>query len=469
MKYEKRKRHLTITKIMVFLIVLIIGFGSAIWVNNNLQQKAIHEFEVLAMAHHLNHREVGDLQSYQEANSHYVAAIYYPVFNKSGVDSLIKETLDSHYEEFKKQYGNESPDDIFKRAIFNIGYNSYALNERFVSLYFQINTQSPSLAHLDSISFTMLLDLETDTVITSDDYFKEGYLEVLKNEAQQFFNEDSKLKTLMETDKYQTGFNDDSNFKNILLEKDRLSLVFEKYSLFSGDVGEVVVPIDYSVLEEVFVYDLVGEEIVIEIPEPHNRKLLAFTFDDGPSRLHTKRIVDAFEKVNGKATFFMLGLQLEIYPEQAQYVAQKGHQLGNHTYSHPDLTRISVEEVIMEIEKTNQLIFDVTGVHSTVVRPTYGLVNEASSAAIKYPLIHWNLDSIDWKSRDKNAVIDSVMRDVKDNSIIIMHDIYESTAEAVEYLLPVLANQGYEFVTIDELARLNGVQLEASELYRFIE
>ena len=165
----------------------------------------------------------------------------------------------------------------------------------------------------------------------------------------------------------------------------------------------------------------------------------------------------------------MLGLQLEIYPEQAQYVAQKGHQLGNHTYSHPDLTRISVEEVIMEIEKTNQLIFDVTGVHSTVVRPTYGLVNEESSAAIKYPLIHWNLDSIDWKSRDKNAVIDSVMRDVKDNSIIIMHDIYESTAEAVEYLLPVLANQGYEFVTIDELARLNGVQLEASELYRFIE
>ena len=195
-----------------------------------------------------------------------------------------------------------------------------------------------------------------------------------------------------------------------------------------------------------------------------NKKAIALTFDDGPSK-QTRKILATLAEYDGRATFFTVGERLDDYSETLKMIYDSGCQIGMHTYSHANLRKLSKSEILDEINKTNDLIYKYTGEYSHLVRPPYGAVNDKVKATVEQPMINWSIDTRDWESRDANSVYNEIMNNVEDGDIILMHDLYSSTAEAVSRVVPELVAQGYQLCTVDELFKLKGIELTAGKVY----
>lgn len=195
-----------------------------------------------------------------------------------------------------------------------------------------------------------------------------------------------------------------------------------------------------------------------------SKKYVALTFDDGPSSF-TDRLLDCLEENNAKATFFMVGTEIASFPEEVKRMKELGCELGNHTYDHTDLTTLSSEDISSEIARVDQQLVDLTGQGASVVRPPYGSVNDTVKATIGTPMILWSIDTLDWKTLDSQSTVDEVMNNVQDGSIVLMHDIYSTSVDAAEILIPQLIEDGYELVTIHELASVHGIELQTGITY----
>lgn len=194
------------------------------------------------------------------------------------------------------------------------------------------------------------------------------------------------------------------------------------------------------------------------------KKYVALTFDDGPSSF-TDRLLDCLENNKAKATFFMVGKEVEYFSEEVKRMDKLGCELGNHTYSHADLTTLSPEEMPSEIGKVDQLLLDLTGQGASVVRPPYGSVNSSVKTTVGTPMVLWTVDTLDWESQDPQKIADVVKAEVTNGSIILMHDIFSTSVDAAEIFIPQLKKEGYEFVTVHELAKINGLQLQPGNVY----
>ncbi|NLY79602.1 MAG: polysaccharide deacetylase family protein [Lysinibacillus sp.] len=219
------------------------------------------------------------------------------------------------------------------------------------------------------------------------------------------------------------------------------------------DVGSptVTLPISYlnPILASVFQSEEKSEVTIVTPKE--NKKKVALTFDDGPHPKVTMQILNTLEKYDAKATFFMLGKQVEKHTDIAKEVVSRGHEIGNHTYNHPELTKQSTSQVQWQVDHTDQIIFDVIGEYPTVFRPPYGAKNQHVDSLIDVPVIMWTIDTYDWKHRDPNKLLPAVKANLHDGAIILMHDIHQSTADGLESVLIYLQQEGYEFVTVSEL------------------
>ncbi len=196
-----------------------------------------------------------------------------------------------------------------------------------------------------------------------------------------------------------------------------------------------------------------------------NKPMIALTFDDGPHYEYTKVILDALEKYNGVATFFVLGSRAEKNKDIIKRIAQGGNQIGNHTYDHKQLTKLSGKEIIDELTKTSDIIQDITSIRPSLLRPTYGDINDNLRLYSDAPLILWSIDTLDWKSRNKKKVVNAALKKAKNGDIILMHDIYKSTAMAAEVIIKELSSKGYQLVTVEELYQAKGVDLLKGKAY----
>ena len=192
---------------------------------------------------------------------------------------------------------------------------------------------------------------------------------------------------------------------------------------------------------------------------------MALTFDDGPSSF-TDRLLDCLEKNKAKATFFMVGKEIEYFSEEVKRMQKLGCELGNHTYSHADLTSLSPEEMTAEIAGVDNLLAELTGQGASVVRPPYGSVNDSVKSTVGTPMILWSIDTLDWESQDPDKIVETTVSQVEDGSVILMHDIFSTSVDAAEILIPRLKKEGYEFVTVHELAKKNGIKLSTGTTYR---
>lgn len=194
-------------------------------------------------------------------------------------------------------------------------------------------------------------------------------------------------------------------------------------------------------------------------PSGNVGKYVAFTFDDGPHEQVTPRVLDTLKKYGAKGTFFMLGTEVNKYPDIVKRIATEGHELGNHSHNHPDLTKLDYGSVERHFSDTRSTIEQITGINTSLFRPPYGAVNgNVLSAAgnTGSSIILWSVDSLDWDSRNAHSIYNEVMQNVKGGSIVLMHDLYSSTADALERILKTLKDQGFEFVTVSELLQMGG-------------
>lgn len=201
----------------------------------------------------------------------------------------------------------------------------------------------------------------------------------------------------------------------------------------------------------------------IEEPEA-TEKLVAVTFDDGPSS-HTDRLLTCLENNGAKATFFVVGEQVEQYPDALKRAESLGMEIGSHTYDHPYISQLDADGVVETMAKNDEVITSVLGHGTTIMRPTGGAVNDIIRSNVNRPMINWDLDTKDWKSKDVDSIVNLVLEHVQDGSVILLHDLYETTVEASEIFIPELVSRGYRMVTVSELAGLRGVELEVGEVY----
>ena len=212
--------------------------------------------------------------------------------------------------------------------------------------------------------------------------------------------------------------------------------------------------------------DKVDQETNMNRKIDKTKPVVALTFDDGPNPISTPRILDTLSKYEARATFFELGSLMTIHSDLVKLEEEKGNEIESHTFRHANLNKLSEEEIKADIAQSEQVFIDVLGHKPTVVRPPYGNANDIVKKTIPYPLINWNVDTLDWKSKNKDAILNEI-RSVNDynGKIILMHSIYPTTADAVEVLVPELIEKGYQLVTIQELAEYKGITLNAGTLY----
>lgn len=203
-----------------------------------------------------------------------------------------------------------------------------------------------------------------------------------------------------------------------------------------------------------------GEEPAADTP------VVALTFDDGPFTKVTNRIIDVLLEYEAGATFFVVGSRLEMYSDTLKRLYENGFEVASHTWSHKNLNKLTEKQITKEITRTLDGLKKYIPVENVLLRPPYGSANETVRGLAKTALINWSLDSGDWKSRDSEKIIEHVLDTVQDGDIILMHDLYECTAEAVEYLVPELIERGYRPVSVSELFRIKDIPLEEGILYR---
>nr|WP_326213723.1 polysaccharide deacetylase family protein [uncultured Oscillibacter sp.] len=197
---------------------------------------------------------------------------------------------------------------------------------------------------------------------------------------------------------------------------------------------------------------------------PAGEKYVALTFDDGPRRGTTERLLDGLKERGAKATFFLIGQQIEDNAALVARMAEEGHQIGNHTWSHQRLDGILPDEAAQEVARTEAALEALLGGGEYWLRPPYGQVAEGVELGV--PMVKWCVDPRDWESRDAEKVTRAILDCVEPNSIILLHDIYSTSVDAALRVVDRLQEEGYWFVTVEELLWLNGVKPEAGRMYR---
>lgn len=191
------------------------------------------------------------------------------------------------------------------------------------------------------------------------------------------------------------------------------------------------------------------EQELMEQSQAHPE--VALTFDDGPSPKYTPLLLDGLKERNVRATFFLLGKNVKENQELVQRMQVEGHLLGNHTYNHVQLNKIPETTARQEILKTNNEIYEATGKYPEYMRPPYGAWKKNMELCVEMLPVFWDIDTLDWKSQNVDAILKAAGEEPEDGSIILMHDEYQTSVEAALLIIDRLKEKGYEFVTVDEL------------------
>ena len=241
-------------------------------------------------------------------------------------------------------------------------------------------------------------------------------------------------------------------------EKGKLNLFYKNNERVSK--VEIALPALYEVIDEHY---LKGEDLAAyqSYQAKKQQKLVALTFDDGPNAATTPQALDILAKYHVKGTFFMLGKNVAGNEQLVKRVHDEGHEIGNHSWSHPQLPTLALEQAKKQIEDTQAALRAVIGESPKMMRPPYGAINDTIRNAIDMSFIMWNVDSLDWKNRNTGSIMEQVKKQTYPGSIILMHDIHQTTINALPSVIEYLQKNGYTLVTVSELLnhRLEGHQL----------
>ena len=180
-------------------------------------------------------------------------------------------------------------------------------------------------------------------------------------------------------------------------------------------------------------------------------KKAALTFDDGPNARYTPMLLDGLKKRNIRASFFLIGENIEGNEDILLQMRKDGHLIGNHTWDHVQLDKIPAEKARLEIEKTNNRIYEASGIYPSYVRPPFGAWIKDMELSVTMLPVFWDVDTLDWQSKNIDSILSIAQKQVHDGSIILMHDGYQTSVDAALKIADLFTEKGYVFVTADQL------------------
>ncbi|WP_146550285.1 polysaccharide deacetylase family protein [Rummeliibacillus suwonensis] len=332
----------------------------------------------------------------------------------------------------------------YKTIVHKKNYYSFVLTQ---SLYNGIDSKQKSIK-------TFTYDQKNKKQILLQDVIpSQKNLTPLSQAVKKEMSKDTELKKLMKTTIIQESTQPIwTNFAKYSLSDKTFTVYYDGRAL-SKNIDKIkAVHIPLSSINNILAqpYKVEIKKLVKKKPT----KFVALTFDDGPSDSVTPKVLKILKKHHAKATFFMVGTQVNAHPKTAKQVSNAGHEIGNHSYSHADLKRLSNAKIKSQISRTNKAIKKATGHNPTVFRPPYGSCDKRVREQTKLPVILWNVDTRDWEHRNAHKLLAYVKQYTYPGAIILMHDIHMPTANGLDAVLTYLEKEGYTFVTVSELNKM---------------
>ena len=209
-----------------------------------------------------------------------------------------------------------------------------------------------------------------------------------------------------------------------------------------------------------------ADSAVVTEDGPQEIRYVALTFDDGPSPRCTPQLLDGLKERGVHATFFVVGCQVVKDPDIVVRMAAEGHQVGNHSYDHQELDKLSSRQAAEDLQRNDALLQQLLGEGDYWVRPPYGQLSDQERGALPVPVINWSVDTEDWRTKDAEKILDIIYRNTGDGDIVLLHDRYLNSVDAALRAIDHLQQQGCRFVTVAELLAIKGIKAEAGEVYR---
>ena len=384
------------------------------------------------------------------------------------LDKKIKETVEEEKQNFITQAEQDKENKEVKYQLLIKGkvnkYNNLYFYDLTISTFTKENHYNKNIIYnYDSINnkFITITDLLKD-----DKSFTN--LSLITEHLVNIYAKNHKLKIEKKNIKEGTSPKEE-NYKKFYFDKNGLVIVFPPHQISSLLNKEIKILIPWSnvneLLKEEYISEIGLNREKRDISKYKNKKVIAFTFDDGPNTETTKILLDNLNKYDAKVTFFVVGSRVRDNKEILKRAYQEGNDIGSHTYSHKDLTTLKNKELLKEINKTNQRIREVIGVEPIYLRPPYGSINDNIRNSTIMHIICWNVDSLDWQTKDRKKIKKEILKHAGDGDIVLLHDIYKESVKGALLAMEELQKKGYSFVTITELAELKNVSLKYDKTY----
>lgn len=416
-------------------------------------------------------------------------SVHYPSTGYTKIDNLLLEFANNRIELFGQETANirVHKDENLPYEL-HIEYEIKYQTETHISVLF---TESKFMgdAQPQTTRYTFNFNTQQGRQLALRDLFKgtTAYLEILSQYAYKALITDNVLNITLDEAWATKGISPiESNFKQFLLYEDGILVLFDRYQLGPAFIGEPTLYIPFEVftahieLKEIALTPVPTEateatseteastEWVTEEPSSQEatdflfkpetnepQKRIALTFEDGPHPVYTKLILDTLKTKNIKASFFVLGNRATEYQDILKRIQDEGHLIGNHSWSHPQLTRLTTEGIANQINKTQDVITRITGYTPYLYRPPYGIYNEGVITQAGMPAILWSVDPMDLKFHDASYITNYVVDHAFDGAIVLLRDTNANTVQALSALLDALESAGYECVTVSELLELS--------------
>ena len=356
-----------------------------------------------------------------EENDNNLICINYPNTDYKKLNDIIKLDIDNIYNDFKNKYNNKDE--------LNIDYKINEFNG-FINILLDISINSSNYVK------TYFFDINNNNFLNINDIVDNNSIYQIKNNL---IKETINIHYL---DNY-------INKLPFFIDNDLNIYINSNNKTIRKNYSNIDYKIDLNIKNN---YAKVNSYKINNKVLDINKKYVALTFDDGPS-IYTKEIIDTLKKHEVNATFFILGNKVKPYQELLNESLNNGNILGNHSYNHKWLIKLNEDELNNQIIKTNEEIKLYTGFTPTLLRPTYGSVNNKVKH-LNMDIVLWTVDTMDWKYRNVSTIVSRATKNLKDGDIILMHDIYKTSALAVDKIITEIKKQGFELVTIPELKEI---------------
>ena len=357
-------------------------------------------------------------------------------------------------------------------------FKTYYYNEQIISFLFDISEET-TVDGEKSVTFTKKslmfervggTELQPANIFGGNADWSTSVFESLKGDIPELTPEDIRWVDCVVLDAENILFYINRQNSQVSLPLSSLSGVLDIdnyiHSLFAFNEIEEQFPVETSQPE----YPSIPQADVSQYPVGEY-KYIALTFDDGPEKTNTPRILDALKEYDAKATFFVLGHRVEANAEIIRRMIDEGHSVGNHSYNHKELTKLKTDKLSYQIDTTSGYIREITGQDVYMLRPPYGSRNSRVIEAARQrgmAIILWDIDPEDWKHKNAETICENIVSKAKDGDIILVHDIYSTSVDGAIMAVQQLTEQGFRFVTVPELLSMYGL-IEPGKVYRFAQ